>query len=523
MKVYRVLALALVVMLVTAGVIRAQDDKTLVIGISETIDSLDPNRAYTQETGTILKGVYDTLVTFPKDSAATIEPMIATKWEVSPDNLTYTFTLRTDIKFASGNPLTADDVVFSLNRIKNLKSNPSQPAQNFASVEAVDPATVKLTLTAPNPALLAVLAGQNGFGISDSKLVKEQGGSADVGADTADKAEAYLNNQSAGSGAYVIDHWTKDVEVVLTRNPNYWGTAPYFDKVIFQNIPEAAAQKVALTSGDIDLANDLSSDDIASLKDNPDVAIFSGPGIITHFLLMNRDKATCGAIADPTVELAVRYALDYDGYKTLWGGATPATNLTGIFAGAYGEDKAFKRDIPKAKELMAQAGYPDGFEINLDYPSYTSQGVNMETNAQKIAADLAEIGIKVTLAGGDINTKLEGYRKGENCLGYWFWGPDFFDPIDILSFLPGAAVASTRARWDEATADKEILDLRDQARVEADPAKRVELYAKIQDYLQQKGPWAPFLVPNVQFAYRSDIKDFYWQPVWLYDVGLMSR
>jgi peptide/nickel transport system substrate-binding protein len=523
MKLYRVLALALVVMIVTAGVIRAQDDKTLVIGISETIDSLDPNRGYTQETGTIFKAVYDTLVTFPKDSASEIEPMIATKWDISADNLTYTFTIRTDIKFASGNPLTADDVVYSLNRIKNLKSNPSQPAQNFASVEKVDDSTVKLTLAAPNPALLAVLAGQNGFSIVDSKLVTENGGSADVGADTADKAETWLNGHSAGSGAYVIDHWTKDVEVVLTRNPNYWGPAPYFDKVVFQAIPEAAAQKVALTSGDIDLANDLSSDDITSLKDNADVAIFSGPGILTHFLLMNRDKATCGAISDPTVELAVRYALDYDGYKTLWGGTTPATNLTGVFAGAYGEDKAFKRDTAKAKELLAQAGYPDGFEVTLDYPSYTSQGVNMETTAQKIAADLGEVGIKVTLAGGDINTKLEGYRKGDECLGYWFWGPDFFDPIDILSFLPGAAVASTRAKWDEATADKEILDLRDQARVEADPAKRITIFAGIQDYLQQKGPWAPFLVPNVQFAYASDIKDFYYHPVWLYDVGLMTR
>lgn len=523
MKVYRVLALAVVVMILTTGVLRAQDNKTLVIGISENLDSLDPNRGYTQETGMVLKATYDTLVTFPKDSAAQIEPMIATKWDISADGLTYTFTLRNDIKFASGNPLTADDVVFSLTRIKNLKSNPSQPAQNFAGVEKVDESTVKITLTAPNPALLAVLTSQNGYGILDSKEVIANGGSADVGADTADKAETYLNGKSAGSGAYVIDHWTKDVEVVLTKNPNYWGTAPYFDKVVFQNIPEAAAQKVALTSGDIDLANDLSADDIAGLKDNADISIFGGPGVITHFLLMNRDKATCGPISDPTVELAVRYALDYEGYKALWGGATPATNLTGVFAGAYGEDKAFKRDVAKAKELLAQAGYADGFDVTLDYPTFTFAGVNMETNAQKIAADLAEVGIKATLSGGDLNTKLEGYRSGTECLGYWFWGPDFFDPIDILSFLPGAAVASTRAKWLEADADKEILDLRDQARVESDPAKRVEVFGKIQDYLQQKGPWAPFLVPNVQTAYRADLKGYVWQPEWLLDVGLLSR
>ncbi len=127
---------------VLSGMSLAQDEKVLVIGHAESTDSLDPARGYTQTTGFIFRAIYQTLVTFPDDDVSAIIPMLATEWSVSEDGLTYTFKLRDDVVFSSGNPLTAADVVFSLMRLKNIQGNPAFLAANIASVTAVDDYTV---------------------------------------------------------------------------------------------------------------------------------------------------------------------------------------------------------------------------------------------------------------------------------------------------------------------------------------------------------------------------------------------
>ncbi|MEZ4667017.1 MAG: ABC transporter substrate-binding protein [Anaerolineae bacterium] len=515
------LTLAMVVVL-GLGLIHAQDEKVLVIGHSEATDSLDPARGYNQTTGIVLKAAYDTLVTFPDTDASAIVPQLAESFEISDDGLTYTFKLRSDIKFASGNSLTADDVVFSILRDKNVKGNPSFLFGNVAGAEASDAQTAVVTLSQPDPAFLAILAGSWGS-IVDSKVVIENGGSAEEGADTADTAEAYLNGTSAGTGPYVLESWEPQVQTVLVRNANYWGNTPYFDRVIITNMPEAASQKSAVEAGDIDLATDLSGDQAKALEGNADVVVHPAAGNIIHFLLMNRDPEVGGPVSNPKVAEAIRYALDYDGFKTLWGGVQPGTNLTVGFAGAFGEDKAIKRDTEKAKALLAEAGYPDGFEITLDYPDFVFQGVDMNTNAQKIQSDLAEVGIKVTLAKGDLQTKLEGYRGGTEAMGYWFWGPDFTDSKDFLAFLPGGPVASNRAKWTLEDQTQEIQDLIAQAGVESNPDKRTEIFTKLQEYAQTEGAFAPFIQPGIRMVGRANLNGVIIHPQWILDVAQLSR
>ena len=137
-----------------------------------------------------------------------------------------------------------------------------------------------------------------------------------------------------------------------------------------------------------------------SLMENPNVEVYSSLSTHTHFILMNQDPDVGGPFSNPTVQLAVRYALDYEGYKTLWGGVTPGTNMwVGLFS-AFGEDRAFSRDLDKSRELLAEAGYADGIDVTLQYPDFSLIGVNFNTNAQKIQADLAEVGINVTLEPG---------------------------------------------------------------------------------------------------------------------------
>jgi peptide/nickel transport system substrate-binding protein len=310
---------------------------------------------------------------------------------------------------------------------------------------------------------------------------------------------------------------------VLVRNPKYVGTQPYFDRVIIQNIPEPATQKTSLEAGDVDLALDLTADQIKGLEGNQDIAIARTPANIVHFLLMNQDPAVGGPVSNPKVQLAIRYALDYEGYTALWGGVQPGTNLAVGLAGAFGPDKAITHDLDKAKSLLTEAGYPDGFEIELKYPNFSFQGVDMNTNAQKIQSDLAEVGIKVTLKPAELQVALEEYRQGKEGFGYWFWGPDKLDPVDLLSFLPGGNVATQRALWTPEKADKELLSLIDKAKVESDNTARLDEYAKLQDYLQQNGPFAPFNQPDIQTAFRANLEGYVWHPQWLLDVALLSR
>jgi peptide/nickel transport system substrate-binding protein len=515
------LSLILVVALVLslASIATAQDEKVLVIGHAESTDSLDPARGFTQTTGIINRATYDTLVTFPDEDASEILPWLATEWAVSDDGSSYTFTLREGVTFVSGNPVTAEDVVFSIERLQNVQGNPAFLADNIESVVANDDGTVTFNLVNPRPSFLSEMTNY-AFSVTDSQTIMENNGT-----NTADDAgEAYLNSTSAGSGAYILESWEPQVETVMVKNPNFWGDEPYFDRVIITNISEAATQKIALEAGDIDMALDLTRDQTDTMLNDPNISVFSGPSVYTHFLLMNQDSEIGGIVSDPTVQLAIRYALDYEGYKSLWGGVVPPTNLTVGLVGSYGEEEAFTRDLDRARELLAEAGYPDGFDITLSYPDFTWQGVNMNTNAQKIQSDLAEVGINVTLRPGELQVSLEEYRNGEQGFAYWFWGPDILDPLDVLSFLPGGKVASERTNWNpENVEDQELLDLIAQAEVETDAETRVELFAALQDKLQESGPFAPFNLPSVQTAKLADIEGYVYHPQWTLDVAILSR
>src|SRR5579859_7894485 len=149
--------IALVAMMSVSIRSSAQTSKPFVIGIAENTTSLDPARGFEPESGIILKAAYDTLVTFPADNVNKILPHLATSWTISSDGLTYTFTLKDGVHFSSGNPMTASDAVFSFNRMKNIKGNPSFLADDIDSVTAPDAKTVVIKLTAPDPALLAKL------------------------------------------------------------------------------------------------------------------------------------------------------------------------------------------------------------------------------------------------------------------------------------------------------------------------------------------------------------------------------
>jgi peptide/nickel transport system substrate-binding protein len=270
------LALGLALLLGVGGVAAAQAEQALVIGHAEITEAYDPAHAFNPTSGMVNRVAYDTLVTFPDGDASEILPLLATSWTISDDGLTYTFTLREGVNFTNGEPLTADDVVFSFMRLKNVKAQPSFLADPIATIEAVDERTVAITLTAVRPSFLAELAN-TAFSVTNADAVRAAGGTDAANAAETDTAHTFLNQTSVGTGPYVLESWSPQDRTVLVRNPGYWGEQPFFDRVIIVNIPEAATQRVALVAGNIDLATDLTPDQVVALEGNDDIGIYLGP------------------------------------------------------------------------------------------------------------------------------------------------------------------------------------------------------------------------------------------------------
>ncbi|MEZ4581010.1 MAG: ABC transporter substrate-binding protein [Caldilineaceae bacterium] len=496
---------------------------TLVIAIAEDTASYDPQRAFE--------------MLFPPSSTRPPtrrwSPSRPTRWRRSfptwpqagrsrTTGTVYTFTLAEGRTFSDGSPVTAADVVFSFNRLKNLTGNPSFLADGIASVEAPDDMTVVLTLENPDPSILAKMVF-DGFSVVNMDVVMENGGTDAEDAATADTAEEFLNQNSAGSGPYVLESWEPGVETVLVRNENYWGDPAPIGRVIFRNIPEAATQKIQLEAGDIDIAFDLSADQVPGMMDNPDVFIYLGLSDTLVFLKGNQDPEIGGPMADPLVQKAVRLALDYEGIRLLAGGesVTPASMLPAGFLGAK-DPNTLTRDVEGAKALLAEAGYPDGMDVELAYPDFTFAGVNFGTFAQKIQADLAEVGINATLAPAEVQVALEAYRQGTEPFGLWLWLPDYRDSLDYVEFLP-EGVVGLRTNWTNDNADQAILDLRDALKVETDDAVRAGMFGEMQDYLIESGPYAPIIQPGLQIGLNSAIEGFVYNPQWRVDVSLLSK
>lgn len=495
----------------------------IVIAIAEDTASLDPSRAFETLPSIVHKATYQTLVTFPPDSVEAVVPDLAESWEISEDGTVYTFVLNSAATFSNGDPVTTGDVVFSFDRLKNITGNPSFLAETVASVEATDEATVVVTLTQPDPSILAKMVF-GAFSVMNQSEVEANGGAAGDDAADTDSAEEWLNSNSAGSGPYILESWEPGVETVLVRNENYWGEPAATERIIFRNIPEAATQKIQLEAGDIDIAFDLTSDQLPSLEGNPDVSVFQGLSDTLVFIKGNQDPEIGGPASDPLVMQAVRYALDYEGIRLLAGGdtVTPVSMLPVGFLGAYEPNTGITRDVEQAQSLLAEAGYGDGLELELAYPDFTFAGINFGTYAQKVQADLNEAGFVVTLAPAEVGVALEAYRQGTEPFGLWLWLPDYRDSLDYVEFLPDGVVGN-RLNWSAENADETILALRDALKVETDDEVRAGMFEEMQDYLVEQGPYAPLMQPGLQVGLRSSIDGFVYNPQWRVDVSLLSK
>src|SRR5262245_56534882 len=391
--------------------------QAVVVGANFVVKSLDPARTVETTSNMVNHSVYDSLVTFDGEDLTTPKPSLATDWTVSPDGKTYTFRLRRNVRFASGNPLTSADVKWSLDRVRYVKSNPAFFLNGVEDILTPDPSTVVLKLKAPNPSLLPILSSSS-LGAIDSKLVSQKGGDASPEAKDKDKAEPFLLAQSAGTGAYVMERYVPDQEIVLGRDPKHWRGAAKLERIVIRNITEPATQKLQLERGDLDVATGLDQDQMRALRSAANVTTKASPAATTFYVLMNANPQVGGPFANTKVQQAVRYALDYDGILALAGPG--AVRLAGIipavFPGALDPRQAVKTDRERARDLLREVNLGE-VKGALTYASdSTIWGIQMNLLAQKIQADLAAVGIGISLNGLPRATALQQYRDGKNQL-----------------------------------------------------------------------------------------------------------
>jgi peptide/nickel transport system substrate-binding protein len=495
-------------------------NKTLVVDKSFDLKTADPQREFEFAGGPIAHALYDTLLTFKGGDVTKPLPLVASGYTASADARTYTFKLRTDVKFADGTPLTSADVLFSLNRLINIHGNPSFLLDGV-TVSAPDEHTVVLTSKDPNPAIPFIVPNP-ALGIVNSKVVKAHGGTDQPGADKSDTAEAYLNQSSAGSGPYKLQSFSTTSEVVLKRNESYWGPSkPTFQTVVIRNV-EAPTQLIDVQKGTNEVAIDLSPDQASGLSGNGKLQVKQTASPNVFFLFANDNPQVSPATPNPHFQTAVRYGLDYEGIVKLAGsGAVQSPGVIPTsFLGALPASAAVKRDVAKAKAELQASGLSNP-SLDLEYPSdITLNGLSFQTLAEKIKSNLADVGITVNLKGAPVATSLANYRAGKEQLGLWYWGPDYPDPNDYLVFLPGQLVAK-RAGWVTG-ASPAIEQMGAQAGSTADNARREQLYQQIQTSMNQSGPFFPLLQPGQIVAGSKNLTNVEYNPSWLIDVAAVG-
>jgi peptide/nickel transport system substrate-binding protein len=483
--------------------------------------SLDPAVAYEFSGLLLAHNAYETLVRFEGADLSTIKPSLAQSWDIKDSGASWdiTFKLKSGVKFASGNALTADDVVYSFQRVIKLNKSPAFLFTDIAqlkaeSVKATDPSTVVVTLpkTASAQAFLSILTFTIG-GVVDSKEVKakESGG---------DSGSGYLLDHSSGSGAFVVDHWTKNSEVLLKSNPNYGGTKPALSGVLVKHVPEQTNQQFALERGDADIARNLGAQQIAALQGKPGVTTTSGSSLQLVYVGMN---VTVKPLDNVNVREALRTAVDYDGIvkDLLKGNAKKVQGIVPAGLAGYNESTPFQADVAKAQALMKQANQ-DKATLDLLVPTGPAPGgAAFSDLAAKLQSDWAKIGVTVNIKQTTQADLLTTYRAQKGQLVMIYWGPDFPDPDGNVGPLTDYAAKSIAYRngWD----DKTYAEAGRKAALLTDPGARAAAYKEITNYVLHNGPYVILYQPTQPFGLRSNVKGFVWSPMDWTDFAAISK
>lgn len=481
-------------------------------GRSADATLLDPANVTDGESVIVVTNLFDTLVAF-KPGSTEIEPSLAKEWTTSDSSLVWTFTLREGVKFHDGSPLDADAVVFSFER----QRDPAHPARratstfsyyqnNFKSlekVEAVDAHTVRFTLKEPYAPFLAALALFNCSIVSPTAFASE-------GKDSEGRYKYDFAQKPVGSGPFVFESWEKDAHITLRAFKDYWGGAPYVDKLIFKTVIDPQARLKELESGSIQGMENPELRDLETIRDHPDLRLLGSPGINVCYLAMHTGKKPFN---DIRVRQAVAFAIDkkriiaaaYNGM------AKPAVSMCPETMAGFDKSLVDRtRDVARAKRLLAEAGYADGFETTLWYPVVQRAYLgDPGTTAIQIEQDLKEVGIKAVIRKVQWSEILKATQNGEHDMCLMGWMADIFDPDNFLYVLldKDNAVEGTANNLSFYKGER-VHGLLVQAQRSYDWRRREQLYREAQEILLEEAPTIPLAtVPDFR-ALRKDVRGY---------------
>ena len=494
------------------GLLHAATPKdTLVLAMAfDDIITMDPAESFEISAGEIMGNCYERLLRYDVNDPSKLVPDLAKSWSLDADGKTYRFELKPGLKFASGNPLTSEDVVWSLQRAVLLNKTPAFILTQFG----LNKDNVKTAIRADGPAKVVIETDKtyaatlvyncltaNVAAVVDRKLLlgKEVGG---------DMGYGWLKTNYAGSGPLKLREWRANEILALERNDNYHGTKAKVARVIFRHIKESATQRLLLEKGDIDIARNLAPQDLDALAAHKAVKTTATPkGTLFYFSLNQKNPV----LARPEVREAFKWLVDYDAI-----GKTIMKNIgvvhqnflpTGLLGAS--KDNPFKLDIPRARALLVKAGVTLPLKVTIDMR--TVQPVQGVTEA--IQQTLKQGGIELEILPGDGKQTLTKYRARTHDIYIGTWGADYWDPhtnADTFVRNPdnGDNAKSKPLAWRNAWDIPELTKKADAAAQERDATKRATMYQELQAEFRRTSPFV-MLFQNIETAaLRMNVEGF---------------
>ncbi|MAC80460.1 MAG: ABC transporter substrate-binding protein [Rhodobacteraceae bacterium] len=477
----------------------------------DDIKTFDPAESFEFAGADVSRNVYEKLVNFdPLSLDAGFGPQLADSWDISPDGKTITFTMADGHVFSSGNPVTAKDAEYSLRRAVLLNKTPSFILTQFGftadniedTIKATDDKTLVLTLDKPYALsfVLNCLTATIG-GIVDSETVMANAGE--------DMGNEWLRTNTAGSGPYKVVEWKPNESVLMDLNPNYGGAKPAMERVIVQHIQESATQRLMLERGDIDVARNLSPEDVAGALQADGVKVVDElRGRLMYWSANQKNEM----LSDPKVIEALKYAADYEGMAgsflngqyTVHQAFLPLT-----FLGAL-EDKPFTYDMDKAKAAMAESGFPDCGPIKIS----VREAQERLDIAQSLQNTWGQLGCDVELIVGTGAQTLDRYRAREHDIYVGAWGPDYPDPntnAGTFALNPDNADEAGNTgylAWRNAYDPGDMNEKTLAAVQENDTATRKKMYEDLQAEFQQVAPFGIMFQQIEQNGMAENVENF---------------
>ncbi|MET3560371.1 peptide/nickel transport system substrate-binding protein [Bartonella japonica] len=482
----------------------------------KTFDPAQVNDVYASE---ILINVCDNLADSATDDSAKIVPSLAKSWDVSGDDqrTEITFHLRDDLKFNDGRSANAHDLLWSMKRVVKLKLGNAAIFNEYGiteqnvdeALQAPDEKTVVMKFDKPYPAELILnnIAASRATALLDRKTIMKHEKDGDMG-------NRYLVSHAACVGPYQLSNWRPGEALLLRASPHYWGETPKLKKILIRHVAETGTQRLLLQKHDVDVARDLTPEDLADLQATTDVKIKK---LLTPSMMYWGFNTTNPILANEKVRLAMRYLIDYEGLGKSFLKDVGIPRASFLPLGNFGaldekEGQPFKLDLQKAKELLIEAGYPEGFEINC----LIGSSPYALPIAQSIQDNAAKVGVKLKierLAGTQLFSKVYARNFDTAFIG---WSNDSLDPYTMASHLiynPDnrfEAKNTAYPSWQCGYFDAKMNQKVENALFEKDPRKREQMYADLQREFMQKGPYAFIFQKYNVVAMTPSVKKWVW-------------